>query len=190
MPQSLCLPKCPIFLALNMFQCYQFPKCPNFFSLKHPVFVVSPNFPIVWFSQGEERDRSQLFAHLTFHLWRPRSGTVFQSYGRKINISLSLVLKALIVCLLQATKALLMIIPDNLYALFGVSMILFQTHGTILKKYFRGHTDLNHGPIGLQPIALPLSYIPKTAVCGHKTGNICWVTFDFGSNTISTASVV
>ena len=29
-----------------------------------------------------------------------------------------------------------------------------------LKKYFRGHTDLNHGPIGLQPIALPLSYTP------------------------------
>ena len=28
----------------------------------------------------------------------------------------------------------------------------------------RGHTDLNHGPIGLQPIALPLSYIPKTIV--------------------------
>ena len=25
----------------------------------------------------------------------------------------------------------------------------------------RGHTDLNHGPIGLQPIALPLSYIPR-----------------------------
>ena len=30
------------------------------------------------------------------------------------------------------------------------------------KKNVRGHTDLNHGPIGLQPIALPLSYIPKT----------------------------
>ena len=28
------------------------------------------------------------------------------------------------------------------------------------KKEARGHTDLNHGPIGLQPIALPLSYIP------------------------------
>ena len=28
-------------------------------------------------------------------------------------------------------------------------------------KNVRGHTDLNHGPIGLQPIALPLSYIPK-----------------------------
>ena len=28
------------------------------------------------------------------------------------------------------------------------------------KKNSRGHTDLNHGPIGLQPIALPLSYIP------------------------------
>jgi hypothetical protein len=28
------------------------------------------------------------------------------------------------------------------------------------EKSFRGHTDLNHGPIGLQPIALPLSYIP------------------------------
>ena len=41
------------------------------------------------------------------------------------------------------------------------------------EKSFRGHTDLNHGPIGLQPIALPLSYIPKTAACGHKTGNIC-----------------
>ena len=26
------------------------------------------------------------------------------------------------------------------------------------KKLLRGHTDLNHGPIGLQPIALPLSY--------------------------------
>ena len=30
-----------------------------------------------------------------------------------------------------------------------------------LQKYLRGHTDLNHGPIGLQPIALPLSYIPN-----------------------------
>ena len=30
------------------------------------------------------------------------------------------------------------------------------------KKNVRGHTDLNHGPIGLQPIALPLSYIPRT----------------------------
>ena len=28
------------------------------------------------------------------------------------------------------------------------------------QKNVRGHTDLNHGPIGLQPIALPLSYIP------------------------------
>ena len=28
-------------------------------------------------------------------------------------------------------------------------------------KVNRGHTDLNHGPIGLQPIALPLSYIPS-----------------------------
>ena len=27
-------------------------------------------------------------------------------------------------------------------------------------------SDLNHGPIGLQPIALPLSYIPKTAIGG------------------------
>ena len=31
-----------------------------------------------------------------------------------------------------------------------------------LPKILRGHTDLNHGPIGLQPIALPLSYIPYT----------------------------
>ena len=31
------------------------------------------------------------------------------------------------------------------------------------QKNVRGHTDLNHGPIGLQPIALPLSYIPLLA---------------------------
>jgi hypothetical protein len=30
-------------------------------------------------------------------------------------------------------------------------------------KLFRGHTDLNHGPIRLQLIALPLSYIPLCA---------------------------
>ena len=35
-------------------------------------------------------------------------------------------------------------------------------------KLCRGHTDLNHGPIGLQPIALPLSYIPKTKDWGVK----------------------
>ena len=29
------------------------------------------------------------------------------------------------------------------------------------KKYLRGHSDLNQGPIGLQPIALPLSYTPE-----------------------------
>ena len=37
-----------------------------------------------------------------------------------------------------------------------------------VKKNLRRHTELNHGPIGLQPIALPLSYtsscypIPQT----------------------------
>ena len=36
------------------------------------------------------------------------------------------------------------------------------------EKSFRGHTDLNHGPIELQPIALPLSYIPKTNAGGLK----------------------
>ena len=35
-------------------------------------------------------------------------------------------------------------------------------------KLCRGHTDLNHGPIGLQPIALPLSYIPKTKDWGMQ----------------------
>ena len=34
----------------------------------------------------------------------------------------------------------------------------------LCKNLYRGHTDLNHGPIGLQPIALPLSYIPRDAV--------------------------
>ena len=39
--------------------------------------------------------------------------------------------------------------------------LLTESSGIFSKKYVRGHTDLNHGPIGLQPIALPLSYIPK-----------------------------
>ena len=52
-------------------------------------------------------------------------------------------------------------------------------------KNLRGHTDLNHGPIGLQPIALPLSYIPTSCLClvlcflsvmlyspGHLTGQL------------------
>ena len=30
------------------------------------------------------------------------------------------------------------------------------------KSQVRRHTELNHGPIRLQPIALPLSYIPNT----------------------------
>ena len=30
--------------------------------------------------------------------------------------------------------------------------------------------DLNHGPIGLQPIALPLSYIPTTEMLWSKWG--------------------
>ena len=41
------------------------------------------------------------------------------------------------------------------------------------KACCRGHTDLNHGPIGLQPIALPLSYIPiwwKQCVKWRKAG--------------------
>lgn len=43
------------------------------------------------------------------------------------------------------------------------------------QKYFRGHTDLNHGPIGLQPIALPLSYIPMTFQCL----TVCCLSLDF-----------
>ena len=42
----------------------------------------------------------------------------------------------------------------------------------VKKKKSRGHTDLNHGPIGLQPIALPLSYIP-TARVESKAGSYC-----------------
>ena len=30
----------------------------------------------------------------------------------------------------------------------------------------RGHTDLNHGPIDLQSIALPLSYTPRMKNAG------------------------
>ena len=37
------------------------------------------------------------------------------------------------------------------------------------QKEDRGHTDLNHGPIGLQPIALPLSYIPSAGMSRQTT---------------------
>ena len=30
-----------------------------------------------------------------------------------------------------------------------------------IQKVVRGHSDLNQGPAGLQPDALPLSYIPR-----------------------------
>ena len=44
----------------------------------------------------------------------------------------------------------------------------------VTQKVFRGHTDLNHGPIGLQPIALPLSYIPKWCYILHCLSHLCW----------------
>ena len=47
--------------------------------------------------------------------------------------------------------------------------ILDKTFKFLKKKIYRGHTDLNHGPIGLQPIALPLSYIPNSV---HQTSNL------------------
>ena len=42
------------------------------------------------------------------------------------------------------------------------------------KGNFRGHTDLNHGPIGLQPIALPLSYIPLSRNILRCLTDFCW----------------
>ena len=38
----------------------------------------------------------------------------------------------------------------------------------------RGHSDLNQGPTGLQPGALPLSYIPNCASVGSPD-NLTWV---------------
>ena len=40
----------------------------------------------------------------------------------------------------------------------------------LAKSLCRGHTDLNHGPIGLQPIALPLSYIPFSCPDYYRLG--------------------
>ena len=40
-------------------------------------------------------------------------------------------------------------------------------HG-LKKKLVRGHTELNHGPIDLQSIALPLSYTPSVTLRGHS----------------------
>jgi hypothetical protein len=55
-----------------------------------------------------------------------------------------------------------------------VCLILF-VFVSIMKR-IRGHSDLNQGPIGLQPIALPLSYIPSCAAResnpGRKNGNL------------------
>ena len=44
----------------------------------------------------------------------------------------------------------------TLTIVFSIKRVKFRNR----RKKIRGHTDLNHGPIGLQPIALPLSYIP------------------------------
>ena len=38
-----------------------------------------------------------------------------------------------------------------------------KTENREKKKKERAHTDLNHGPIDLQSIALPLSYTPMSA---------------------------
>ncbi len=54
-----------------------------------------------------------------------------------------------------------------------------------LLKRIRGHSDLNQGPIGLQPIALPLSYIPSCADResnpGRKNGNLAWYHYTSGA---------
>jgi hypothetical protein len=54
-----------------------------------------------------------------------------------------------------------------------------------LLKRIRGHSDLNQGPIGLQPIALPLSYIPSCAAResnpGRKNGNLAWYHYTSGA---------
>ena len=42
------------------------------------------------------------------------------------------------------------------------------------KSQERGHSDLNQGPTGLQPGALPLSYIPSCARVGSPD-NLTWV---------------
>lgn len=41
-----------------------------------------------------------------------------------------------------------------------MGIIILQKVQKIQKDIFRGHPDLNQGPIDLQSIALPLSYIP------------------------------
>ena len=46
------------------------------------------------------------------------------------------------------------------------------------KKHFRGHTELNHGPLDLQSNALPLSYTPadeKYTVRRNLIQNVCIV---------------
>ena len=50
----------------------------------------------------------------------------------------------------------------TLTIVFSIKRVKFKNR----RKKIRGHTDLNHGPIGLQPIALPLSYIPYMWLCG------------------------
>ncbi len=42
---------------------------------------------------------------------------------------------------------------------------------------YRGHTDLNHGPTGLQPVALPLSYIPLLMQLSYTKIQSCCPSF-------------
>ena len=69
----------------------------------------------------------------------------------------------------------------SLCVFLGIFHLLFQLHIWVCQKLFwgnalnwvekqpknidRGHTELNHGPIGLQPIALPLSYTSTRDKC-------------------------
>ena len=52
--------------------------------------------------------------------------------------------------------------------------VAFNFKSITFCKNVRGHTDLNHGPIGLQPIALPLSYIPLSRNILCCLTDFCW----------------
>ena len=55
---------------------------------------------------------------------------------------------------------------------FGCKVVNCNCCNVLNQKKFhlRGHSELNQGPAGLQPDALPLSYIP---VCGETSIQLC-----------------
>ena len=94
-------------------------------------------------------------------IWISQSGSVFQGFGWKLE-SFSIFGKHS--WFKNENPSGYILSHESILSIFRARVWCLPDPGSYTsynsKNSLRGHTDLNHGPIGLQPIALPLSYIP------------------------------